>query len=569
MRKFEWKFPNPDLTLKKVALAQALNGNQFIANLLVNRNINDSEKAKDFLLSPLSLLHDPYLMKGMERAVQLLEETIEADGTILLYGDYDVDGTTSVALCYRLLKEIAPSSKVEFYIPDRKEGYGIGKTGADYVLQFNPDLLITLDCGITSEAFIDEFVRAGIKVVICDHHEPGSHRPNADAVLDPKQEDCNYPFKELCGVGVAFKMFEAYFMHLDYNKDTLYHHLDYVAVGTTCDIVSLTGENRVLVAHGMHVIKNKPRDCFKQLLGSEFNLGNLTVSDIVFQIGPKINAAGRMNHAKYAVEMMLEDEQINLGDLVQSIQDENTSRRELDKEITEKALWQIQDNSWQDNFSTVVHGTDWHKGVIGIVASRLIENYYKPTVVFTGEGTLSGSVRSVKGLDVYQALDAISDTIIQFGGHAFAAGLTLKEENLPVFRERFEAYVRDHFTPEMECPTLKIDMKVDLQDLNLNIYDKMKRLEPFGPDNQSPILVSENVQIVDLRQIGTGKDHLKLKLKSSNGSSSFDAVAFKKGQLIHELKKVDQVNIAFHLEKNEWRNNVNTQLRILDFDYPG
>jgi len=479
--------PNPE---KVQAIQSALQVDEIIAKLLVQRGIETFEQAKTFFRPTLADLHNPYLMKDMDKAVARIEKAIANNENILVFGDYDVDGTTAVSLVSSYLRSFYPN--VATYIPDRyAEGYGISYMGIDYAEDNDISLIIALDCGIKSIDHVNYAKAKNIDFIICDHHRPGEILPNAVAVLDPKREDCSYPYDELCGCGVGFKLIQALAENRNQTIDDLVLYLDLVATAIAADIVPITGENRVLAKFGLEVINSNPRPGIKALI-QNVKKKVLTITDVVFIVAPRINAAGRIKHGNEAVALLTEYDLDQAEQFASEIEQHNSDRKELDKQITKEALLQIEQNNEQNRFSTVVYQENWHKGVIGIVASRLVENYYRPTIVFTKSGEkLAASARSVKDFDVYNALEACAEHLEQFGGHMYAAGMTLLEENYENFKNAFEKVVQETIHPDLLTPEISYDAEIELSELNPKLMRLLKQFEPFGPENMTPLFLSE------------------------------------------------------------------------------
>ena len=542
-------------------IQESLGVAKIVAELLVQRGITTFETAKTFFRPDLNDLHDPFLMKDMDSAVARLSIAIQQGENILVYGDYDVDGTTAVSLMYSFIKTI--HDKVQYYIPDRySEGYGVSFKGVDYAANNQFSLIIALDCGIKAVDKVDYAREKGIDFIICDHHRPGDFVPKATAVLDPKQIDCLYPYKELSGCGVGFKLIQAYCQKSKIPFAKIISYLDLLVVSIAADIVPITGENRILAHYGLQQLNENPRIGLKALMEVSDRDKLFTISDVVFALAPRINAAGRIEHGAKAVELMVQEDIELAREKAQAINQHNLKRRELDQSITEEALQMIV----TDAKSTVVFHPDWHKGVVGIVASRLIESYYRPTIVLTeNNGKLVGSARSVKGFDVYDAIDACSEYVEQFGGHKYAAGLTLKKENLEVFTAKFESIVADTIREEMLIPQVSIDAVLNISDIDHKLYRILKQMAPFGPGNMLPIFMSK--QVVDRgygRKIGKEQTHLKLNVTDTNRSQFLDCIGFGMADKFELIKGGQQFDIAYALEENEWNGNVNLQLRLKD-----
>ncbi len=542
-------------------LKNSLGVSSVIATLLAQRGIIDFDDAKTFFRPQFSHLHDPFLMKDMEKAVQRLSTAISNDEKILVYGDYDVDGTTAVSLMYLFLKNF--SERIEHYIPDRyDEGYGVSYKGIDYAKENGFSLIICLDCGIKAIDKVAYAKEKGVDFIICDHHRPGDKLPDAVAVLDPKRNDCDYPFKELCGCGVGFKLAQAYYQFHDYPFEDLIPLLDLVVVSIAADIVPMIGENRVLSYFGLKELNNNPRNGLKALMDVSNRKDTFTISDVVFGIAPRINAAGRIEHGNKAVELLIQDDYSLAKEKADYIDQHNLTRKELDQSITKEALEMIVPNAK----STVVSSEHWHKGVVGIVASRLIESHYRPTIVLTeSNGKLTGSARSVKGFDVYNAIDECSDLLEQFGGHKYAAGLTMKKENLSEFTQRFEEVVSRTISDEMLVPEISIDLEMDFKEINFKTYRILQQMAPFGPSNNKPVLMLKGV--VDNgrgRLIGSDQSHLKLAITDALGSAVYDGIGFGMANHFPRIKNKEPFDICFVLEENEWNGNTTLQLRVKD-----
>jgi len=554
--------PQPD-SQKVAHLAQALNVEEFVATLLVQRGIETFEEARDFFRPKLEHLHNPYLMKDMDKAVARIELAIAKQEKILVFGDYDVDGTTSVSLVSSYLKTYY--SDVATYIPDRyDEGYGISFKGIDFADDNEFSLIIALDCGIKSIDHVAYAKERNIDFIICDHHRPGEFLPDAVAVLDPKRDDCSYPYDELCGCGIGFKLIQALGENRGQTIEDLTPYLDLVATAIAADIVPMTGENRVLAHFGLQVINSDPRPGIKALI-HQIKKQTLDITDVVFIIAPRINAAGRIKHGNHAVELLSEFDFEQAQQFASEIEKYNSDRKELDKQITIEALSQIVENDEIAGFTTVVYQEDWHKGVIGIVASRLIETYYRPTLVFTKSGDkLAASARSVKGFDVYNALEACSEHLEQFGGHMYAAGMTLKEENYPDFKKTFEKVVSETIHPDMLLPEIAIDAELDFTEITPKLIRILKQFEPFGPLNMTPIFISKNINDTGYpKNMGSEEAHLKLFVKQNN-SEGIAAIGFGLGNKINLVADKKPFDAVYCLDENEWNGKVTIQLRLRD-----
>lgn len=568
MLEIEWKYaelPEPE---KVSALCDALGVKEDVAQLLINRGISDFDEAKEFFRPSFKDLHDPFLMKGMDKAVSRLEEALGNGEKLLIYGDYDVDGTTSVALVFSFLKDLGD---VDFYIPDRyKEGYGLSIAGIDYAKANDISLIIALDCGIRAVDKVAYANELGIDIIICDHHLPGAKLPEAHAILDPKQEDCNYPYKELCGCGIGFKLLQGYCQKNDADFDRLTAKLDIVAIAIAADIVPITGENRILATFGVQQVNEQPSTGIRAMLKYTKINRELTITDVVFIIAPRINAAGRIASGKRAVELLISDDFEEALEFSAEISKYNTDRRDLDKSVTESALEILNtDDFYTNSRSTVVFNSEWHKGVVGIVASRLIEQYYKPTIVLTeSEGKATGSARSVHDFDVHAALCECEDLLEQFGGHKAAAGMTLSLENIDAFRQKFEEVVASRIEEHQLTPKLTIDLEIDLDRITPKFMSLLKQFAPFGPGNMNPVFVSRNLIAEDCRTMGADNLHLRFKPKQQGVHHSMvQAVAFKMGELYSELASGKAFDMAYTIEENHWKGRVYIQLNVKDLKF--
>lgn len=580
-----------DVEQQKVKeLSKAIGVDDKLATLLVQRGITTYNEAKDFFRPSLNQLHDPFLMKDMDKAVDRLVKAMKDGEKILIYGDYDVDGTTAVALIYTYLKNLINKKKIEFYIPDRyEEGYGISYKGIDYAADNGFGLVIVLDCGIKAVEKINYANERGVDFIICDHHRPGDEIPQAVAVLDSKRNDCGYPYKELSGCGVGFKLITGLSMRLGRPIEEVYELLDYVAVSIAADIVPITGENRILAFFGLKLLNKKPRPGIEAVLGhanihrkeeysssdSEMEKQNvlereLTISDLVFLIGPRINAAGRLEKASDSVRLLIATNQNHAEKLAASINDLNVKRREFDNAITEEALSMINaDEKMRNAKSTVIFNENWHKGVIGIVASRLTDSYYRPTIVLTRSGNLiTGSARSIKNFDIYDAIDNCSDLLEHFGGHKYAAGLSLKPENLEKFSERFEQYVSEHLDEDELIPELNVDIKMDFSNITPKFVRILKQFAPFGPGNLSPVFLTENVIDSGYSRAVGNKKHLKLTVtQRDNTETVFAGIAFQKGDLFERIHSKEPFSMCYYIEENFWQGKTTLQLNVKDIKF--
>lgn len=573
-----WGIKEQGDTKRVQHLSEVLNIDLSLANLLVQRGITTFEEAKAFFRPSLDHLHDPFLMKDMDKAVNRIESAVNNNEKILVYGDYDVDGTTAVSLVFTFLKSFY--DHVDFYIPDRyEEGYGISYKSIDFASQNNFSLVIVLDCGIKAVEKIDYAKEKGVDYIIGDHHRPGEIIPAAVAVLDPKRPDCNYPYDELSGCGVGFKLIQAYAIHKEIPFKEIEKYLDLVVVSIASDIVKITGENRILAYFGLKLLNTQPRPGIEAILeysgirkvrkleeNTEFVFSkNISVTDLVFLIGPRINAAGRMKSANDSVELLIAEDLPTATSLAVQINDCNDDRKELDSQTTQEALAMIDNNEHLQNAkSTVVYNESWHKGVIGIVASRLIEAHYCPTIVLTKSNDfITGSARSVKDFDIYDAVEACSDLLEHFGGHKYAAGLSMKPENLEAFIRKFENYVSEHIEDSMLTPVIEIDAELSLNDISKKFFSVLRQFAPFGPGNLSPVFQTNSV--IDTGQARkVGKNHLKLEVVHSNiRGYPISAIAFQQSDHI-DLTKNIPFNICYHIEENVWNGSTNLQLNIKD-----
>lgn len=552
--------PSPE---KVKALAAELKVDELIAMLLVQRGIETYEAARQFFRPSLADLHNPYLMKDMDKAVARIEAAIANAENILVFGDYDVDGTTAVSLVSSYLKSFYPN--VATYIPDRyNEGYGVSYQGIDFADDNGFTLIIALDCGIKSIDHVAYAKAKNIDFIIGDHHRPGDTLPEAVAVLDPKRTDCNYPYDELCGCGVGFKLIQALAQNRNQTVADLVPYLDLVATAIAADIVPMTGENRVLAKFGLEVINSSPRPGIKALV-QNVKKKTLTITDVVFIIAPRINAAGRIKHGNEAVALLTEYDLEQAEFFASEIEQHNSDRKDLDKLITAEALSQITENNETKKFTTVVYQENWHKGVIGIVASRLTETYYRPTIVFTKSGDkLAASARSVKDFDIYNALEACAVHLEQFGGHMYAAGMTLKEENYAAFKEAFERTVEETIHPDLLTPEIAVDAEINLTDINEKLIRILNQFEPFGPQNMTPVFMTKGLKDSGYAKgIGADEDHLKLYVKQNN-SPGFGAIGFGLGKKLDLVKNQQSFDAVYCIDENEFNGKVSVQLRLKD-----
>ncbi len=549
-------------------LSAALNVNMVIARLLVQRGIKTFNEAKSFFRPRLSDLHDPFLMKDMDKAVARLEEAIANQEKVIVYGDYDVDGTTSVALMYSFLK---PRIKeIEYYIPDRySEGYGISPKSINYAVDNNYTLIVALDCGIKAVQKIADAKERGVDFIICDHHNPDDEVPPAVAVLDPKQVDCNYPYKELSGCGVGFKLAQAFCQKNKVEQEEIYDLLDLVAVSIASDIVPIKGENRVLAYYGLKKLNSNPGIGLQTIINLAGISGTqITISDIVFKIGPRLNASGRIEHGKKSVQILVSDDEEKSNQIGEEIDEFNEIRKTLDRDITQEALDMIENSKeLQDMNSTVLYNRDWHKGVVGIVASRVTEQYYCPTIILTeSNGLATGSARSVRDFDLYEAIGQCSDLLESYGGHMYAAGLTMKIENIPEFKRRFEEIVTNQITDMQQTQTIEIDAKIPLSEITPRFYRILKQFAPFGPHNMTPVFVTEDVfDAGTSRLVGKNQEHLKLDLVEPDVNSGiFAGIAFNQSDAFELITSGLPFDVCYSITENEYRGKTNLQLFIKD-----
>ncbi|MEA2106898.1 MAG: single-stranded-DNA-specific exonuclease RecJ [Bacteroidota bacterium] len=549
-------------------LAKELNIEPVLANLLVQRGVKTFEQSKAFFRPSLDNLYDPFLMKDMDLAIERIEKAIHNNENILIYGDYDVDGTTSVALVYTFLKEFYPN--VGYYVPDRYgEGYGVSLQGIQNAQENKFSLIIALDCGIKANEKVDYAKKHGIDFIICDHHYPGKELPNAAAVLDSKRSDCNYPFKELSGCGVGFKLIQAYARTNNIPFEKIIPYLDLVVVSIASDIVPIVDENRILAYYGLIQLNEKPRQGLKSIISLAGLSGKtINIDDIVFKIGPRINAAGRMESADKAVELLLSKNSAKAKTAANSVNFFNDARKNIDRHITQEALRILaKEQEMGERKSTVLYNSDWHKGVVGIVASRLIETYYRPTVILTASnGLATGSARSVAGFDVYQAIEACSDLLENFGGHMYAAGLTLQIDKIDEFRNRFEKVVSEKITEEQLIPQVEIDAELRLSDITPKFYRILKQFQPFGPENMAPVFVTRDVaDNGEGRIVGVSKEHLKLSIiQEEDPFKNFAAIAFQQANLYEYIHSGDFFDICYSVDENCFRGITSLQLNIKD-----
>ena len=562
-------------------LERELNISSAAARMLVVRGIQTADEARQFIRPSLDKLHDPFLMKDMDKAVERLHKALTQGEKILIYGDYDVDGTTAVALMYRFLSPLTShlsplTSHLDYYIPDRyTEGYGVSLKGIDYAVEQGCQLVITLDCGIKSVREVAYAAQKGIDVIVCDHHTPDEVIPSATAVLNMKRADCAYPYKELSGCGVGFKLAQAYTQRYlvdngpisDAAASILLPLLQLLAMSIASDIVPITGENRILAHFGIRQLISQPfagAAAVTEVAGLDIH--KMTISELAYKIGPRINACGRMKSGRAAVELLLTDDPAFARQQAEEVNQHNEDRRDCDAETTREALEQLQtDPTYADRFTTVVYAPHWLKGVLGIVASRLIENYYRPTIVLAGgeDGIISGSARSVGGFDVYAAIDSCSDLLTNFGGHKYAAGLSMHLEDLPKFCERFEAYVASHICQNQLQPTLEIESELQLCDITRSFYNVLRHLEPFGPGNPRPLFVSRRlINHRDSRVVGKDREHLRLDV--TDRVNAITGIAFGRADMAEYIQNGNMVDICYELNENTFNNHTTIQMMVHD-----
>ncbi len=564
----EWRLRDSGDPENVAQLSAELGIDPVLASLLVTRGVHTFEEARSFFRPSLSALHDPFLMKDMDLAVARLEKAVASQEKILVYGDYDVDGTTAVALVYSFIRRL--TSSVDFYIPDRyDEGYGVSKKGIDWASDNGFTLIITLDCGIKAIDKVKYAADKGIDLIICDHHLPEEEIPAAAAVLDPKREDCTYPFDDLSGCGVGFKLVQAYSQKYGLPFESLLPLLDLLVVSIASDLVTVVGENRVLAHFGLKRLNEEPRIGLQAMINlANLEQGHVTIDDIVFKIGPRINAAGRMESGRLAVELLTAETEEAAVTIGSQINDNNNERKSIDREITKAALDMVQDGTCcSSENAVIVYGPDWNKGVVGIVASRLVEAYYKPAFVLTkSNGFVTGSARSVRGFDLYEAISSCADLLENYGGHIYAAGLTLREENLPEFVQRIDKYVGEHISDEMATPIVDVDSEINFSQITPKFFRILKQFQPFGPGNSAPVFLTKNVyDDGNGRKVGPGGQHLKLELiQESQPYHQISAIAFNMASLFEHIRNGNPIDICYSVVENYYRGNSTIQLRIKD-----
>lgn len=571
--KKRWVINTPPEANKISELSQKLNCNRVIANLLLQRNIDSAEEAQAFFFPSLNMLHDPFLMKDMDKAVERLDKAIAQDEKVMIYGDYDVDGTTAVALLYKYLKNKCNAANLEYYIPDRyTEGYGVSVKGIDYAAENNFSLIIVTDCGVKAVEKVHYAKEKGVDIIICDHHTPGDSLPDAIAVLDPQRSDCTYPYKWLSGCGVSFKLAQAHSIKHNLPVAELYKLLDLLCVSIASDIVPITGENRILAYFGLQQLNKKPSLGLKTIIEVSGIGKDITINDIVFRIGPRINAAGRVESGRKSVALLTADEEFSANDIANDITIFNDQRKKLDHDITEEAIEHITNSVLEPSKkTTVLFNPKWHKGVIGIVASRLTETFYRPTIVLTeSNGLATGSARSVEGFDLYFAISQCSEFLENYGGHKYAAGLTMKLENIEPFKDKFERIVRETITNEMQTPQINIDAQIKLVDITPDLYNMLQKFAPFGPNNTIPVFMTDNVtNFFGTKRVGKNNEHLKLVVvDDTRVCNDKSGIGFGMGKLYDQVKSGDYFNICYTLQENEFMGKVDIQMMLRDIQFP-
>lgn len=564
--KYQWqakKLPNQNMILQ---LSTQLNISHPIATMLVQRGIDTYDKAEKFFRPKLNDLHNPFLMQDMDVAIHRIQQAIEKQEGVLIYGDYDVDGTTAVSIVYSYFKSFI--QRIAYYIPNRyTEGYGISKAGLEYAAENGFDLIVVLDCGIRANDLIDYGNALGLDIIICDHHLPGKTLPNASAILNPKRKDCAYPYKELSGAGIGFKLIQAYNLKQEMPEEVVYEYLDTVAVSIASDVVDMCGENRILAYYGLKKLNENPSIGLQALLNELPKKEQYTISDILFGIAPRINAAGRISDAKAAVKLLIEKDYNTAKKNARVLAERNNERKELDIDITREAIAMVENSShFRKKFSTVLRGEFWSRGVIGIVASRLVEQFYKPTIVFSfNDGLLIGSARSIKTFDIHEAIGACGEWVLQYGGHKYAAGLSIKAEHFDAFSERFEAIVRETVTQEELIPVIEYDVEIDVSTITLGMFNILKQLSPFGPGNPMPIFRSNNLSAKQSARVLKDR-HLKLQINTPKGD--WDSIGFGMAEYMMSVSDHQKFNACYCLEENTYNGKTSIQLRIHDIKSP-
>ena len=570
--KKRWVINTPPEETKIQALAKKINCHPVIANLLLQRGIESVEQAQAFFNPSLNMLHDPFLMKDMDKAVERLDRAIAADEKILIYGDYDVDGTTAVALLYKYLKNRCNTENLEYYIPDRyTEGYGVSIKGIDYAAENNFSLMLITDCGIKAVEKVKYANSKKVDIIICDHHTPGDSLPEAIAVLDPQRKDCEYPYKWLSGCGVSFKLVQAHSLKHNLPMSELYKLLDLLCVSIASDIVPITGENRILAYYGLQQLNTQPSLGLKTIIKVAGIGKEISINDIVFRIGPRINAAGRVESGRKSVELLTADSESTAEDIALDIDTFNDQRKKLDHNITEEAIRHIKHSDIEPSKkTTVLFNSNWHKGVIGIVASRLTESFYRPTIILTeSNGLATGSARSVEGFDLYYAISQCSEYLENYGGHKYAAGLTLKLENLEPFKEKFEQIVCETINDEMLTPQINIDAQLKLSDITPEFYHMLQKFAPFGPNNTIPVFVTENViNFIGTRRVGRNNEHLKLVVvDDTRVCNDRSGIGFGMGNLYDKINTGHFFDICYTLQENEFMGKNDIQMMLKDLHF--
>lgn len=570
--KKRWVINNPPAVESISELSKKLNCNPIIADLLLQRNIDSVEKAQAFFYPSLNMLHDPFLMKDMDKAVDRLDKAIAQDEKILIYGDYDVDGTTAVALLYKYLKNKCRTTHLEYYIPDRyTEGYGVSVMGIDYAAENNFSLIIVTDCGVKAVEKVRYANEKSVDIIICDHHTPGDTLPAAIAVLDPQRHDCTYPYKWLSGCGVGFKLAQAHSLKHNLPIAELYKLLDLLCVSIASDIVPITGENRILAYFGLQQLNKKPSLGLKTIIKVSGIDKEISINDIVFRIGPRINAAGRVESGRRSVALLTADEAFSANDIASDITAFNDQRKKLDHDITEEAIKFIKASENESSRkTTVLFNPKWHKGVIGIVASRLTETFYRPTIILTeSNGLATGSARSVEGFDLYYAISQCSELLENYGGHKYAAGLTMKLENIEPFKTKFEEIVCQTITKDMQIPQINVDALLKLSDITPELYSMLQKFAPFGPNNTIPVFMTENVvNFFGTKKVGKNNEHLKLVVVDDTRTcSDRSGIGFNMGKLYDQIKTGEFFNICYTLQENEFMGKVDIQMMLKDVKF--
>lgn len=570
--KKRWVINTPAEENKISELSRKTNCNPVIANLLLQRGINTPEEVQAFFYPSLNMLHDPFLMKDMDKAIDRLDKAIASEEKVMIYGDYDVDGTTAVALLYKYLKNKCNPSYLEYYIPDRyTEGYGVSVKGIDYASENNFSLIIVTDCGVKAVEKVKYAKEKGIDIIICDHHTPGDSLPDAVAVLDPQREDCSYPYKWLSGCGVSFKLIQAHTIKHNLPMSELYKLLDLLCVSIASDIVPITGENRILAHYGLQQLNTKPSLGLKTIIEMSGIDKEITINDIVFRIGPRINAAGRVESGCKAVALLTADEKCCANDIASDISIFNDQRKKLDHDITEEAIKHILQSAIEPSKkTTVLYNPNWHKGVIGIVASRLTESFYRPTIVLTeSNGLATGSARSVEGFDLYYAISQCSEYLENYGGHKYAAGLTLKLENIEPFKQKFEQIVCATINEEMLTPQINIDAQIKLSDITPELYNMLQKFAPFGPNNTIPVFMTENViNFIGTKKVGRNNEHLKLVIvDDTRVCNDRSGIGFGMGHLYDEVNSGKYFDICYTLQENEFMGKTDIQMMLKDIKF--